>query len=449
MSVLEPEGLPAETVPVSEALALRHNRNFRLLWIGQILSDLGTNVGGIAYPFLVLYLTGSPVLAGLVGTLSAIAAFLVRLPAGSLADRVDRRTAMIATDTMRTAALALLAALVAVNWVDWEVLLVVAIFDRVGDTMFTPASMAALPAIVHDTQLESAWAATEGRQYTASLAGPALGGVLYNLGRSLPFVGDAISYGVSVVTSSAMRGEFAPPPVEGPRPGLWRDAFEGIAYVRRSALLRAVMVLSPLINFAINGVFFAIIVGMRTSGKSSWVIGLTQAAIMAGGLLGAILAPRIQGRYSMRVLVVIVTLPGTALLAVAGMLEPSPLLALPMGALLLLAPTLNAALIAAMLRASPPEMRGRVTNSLMQVATGLATISPLIAGVLIKETSANWAIGAFAVVLGISAVFALFMRGLRETPDSLGGPATDGDPGEPGSGVDDAVATEGTVGSDQ
>jgi MFS family permease len=105
----EPEGAPGALT------ALRANRNFRLLWIGQVLSDLGTEIGTLAYPLLVLALTHSPVIAGTVGTVTNAAAFAVRLPAGALTDRIDRRRTMILSDVVRTAALAALATFVAVH----------------------------------------------------------------------------------------------------------------------------------------------------------------------------------------------------------------------------------------------------------------------------------------------------------------------------------------------
>src|SRR5581483_3343636 len=106
--------------------------------------------GSLAYPLLVLALTHSPLLAGAVGTGASLTAFAVRLPAGALADRIDRRRAMVLCDAVRAVALGLLAALVLVHAVSWPVVLAVAIVDRAGDTLFTPASMAALPLIVPD-----------------------------------------------------------------------------------------------------------------------------------------------------------------------------------------------------------------------------------------------------------------------------------------------------------
>ncbi|MHB1527359.1 MAG: MFS transporter [Candidatus Dormibacteria bacterium] len=84
---------------------LRRNRNFQLLWVGQSLSALGSNVSDLAYPLLVLALTRSPLKAGLVGTFYLMAQMAFRLPAGAIADRVNRRALMLASDLVRLLAL--------------------------------------------------------------------------------------------------------------------------------------------------------------------------------------------------------------------------------------------------------------------------------------------------------------------------------------------------------
>ena len=410
---------PTQVVPT---LPLRQNRNFQLLWIGQVLSDLGSQFGALAYPLLILVLTHSPVIAGVVGTTSSLAAFAVRLPAGALADRIDRRTTMIVVDGVRMVVLLGLAVAVALHAIVWPVVLLVAVVDRIGDTLFTPASTAALPNIVADAQLEGAWAATEARQFAASLGGPALGGILFGLGRAIPFIGDTISYGVSMMTSIAMKGSFHPGRKEGNRKGLWHEALEGFRVIWHDALLRAVIVQAPLINFAFAGVIFTVTLSLQHHGTSAGVIGLTQSAIMVGGLLGAIVAPKIQGRFSITQLVVALTAGGSILFGVAALLAPSPLMAIPITIPFFLSPVTNAALFAAMLRKTPADMRGRVNNALLQVATGLAALSPLVAGLLVAHASPHWAMAAFALALSISAILAIMLKGLRnaEAANSVG-----------------------------
>src|SRR6202030_3344342 len=102
-------------------LALGRNKNFRMLWVGQLLSDTGTEIGLLAYPLLILALTHSAVLAGVVGTARAITRLCLQLPAGALADRFDRRLTMIICDAMRAVLMALLGILILAHVASWPV----------------------------------------------------------------------------------------------------------------------------------------------------------------------------------------------------------------------------------------------------------------------------------------------------------------------------------------
>jgi MFS family permease len=392
---------------------LRRNKGFRMLWIGQLLSDTGTEIGMLAYPLLILALTGSAVLAGVVGTARAVTRLCLQLPAGALSDRFDRRLTMIVCDGVRAVLLALLGVLIVLHLASWPVVLIVGLIEGGAGTIFDPAATAALPRIVPDGQLEQAWAATEARTYAAGLAGPALGGVLFGLGRAVPFLADAVSYGVSVGTVSRIRGRFRPKKA-AERKALWREVADGLQLVWQVPILRAVVIQAPLVNFAFTGVIFTITLALRQHGTSTAVIGLVQAAIAVGGLLGAVVAPRLQGRMRLGTLATAITLAGALLFGAAALLVPSPLVAAPVAIALLLAPAVNAALFAVMIRSTPEEMRGRVTNTVIMVATALATLAPLIAGLLVQHVSGAWAVGAFAATMAMASVLCLILPGLRQ-----------------------------------
>lgn len=393
-----------------------------MLWIGQLLSDTGTDIGMLAYPLLILALTHSVVLAGVVGTARAITQLCLQLPAGALSDRFDRRLTMISCDAIRAVLMALLGTLIMLHLASWPVVLAVSLVEGGAGTIFDPAATAALPQIVPDGQLEQAWAATEARTYGASLAGPALGGVLFGLGRAIPFLADAISYGVSFGTGTRIRGRFRPEKA-AERKALWREIADGLQLVWRVPILRAVMLQAPLVNFSFTGVIFTITLALRQHGTSTAVIGLVQAAIAAGGLFGAIVAPRLQGRMRLGTLAMVITLAGALLFGAAALLIPSPLVALPVAISLMLAPAVNAALFAVMLRSTPENMRGRATSTVVMVATALATLSPLIAGLLAQHLSGAWAVGVFAATMAAAAVLCLILPGLRHPESPAAGPA--------------------------
>lgn len=392
---------------------LRRNQDFRMLWTGQLLSDTGTRAGGLAYTLLILALTHSAVLAGAAGTVRAITVICLQLPAGALSDRFDRRLTMIICDVMRAALLAVLAVLTAAHLAPWPAVIAVSVIEGGAGTIFDPAATAALPAIVPDAQLEEAWAATEARTYGAGLAGPALGGVLFGLGRAVPFLADAVSYAVSAGTASRIRGRFRPENPAG-RKALWREVADGLQLVWQVPILRAVLVQVPLVNFSFTGVIFTITLALRQHGTSATVIGLVQAAIAAGGLLGALVAPRLQRRMPLATLATTITLAGALLFGAVALLLPSPAVAVPAALALLLAPAANAALVAVVLRSAPEGMRGRVTSTVAMAATALSALAPLIAGLLVQHASGAWAVGAFAATTAAAAVLGRAMPGLRQ-----------------------------------
>jgi MFS family permease len=411
---------PAAETGATPPVPLARNRGFRLLWIGQLLSDTGTEAALIAYPLLILALTHSPAIAGLVGTAEMAVQLLLGLPGGAISDRLDRRLTMIVCDTGRGLVLALLAAAVLLHLVTWPVVLAVAVVDGGANVLFNPSATAALPGVVADEQLERAWAATEARTYAATLVGPALGGFLFGLGRAVPFVADAVSYLVSAGCVSRIRGEFRAEPSRE-RKALWREVMDGLDLVWHQPLLRAVVIQAPLINFAFNGVIFTVTVALRQHGTPPAVIGLAQAGIGLGGLLGAVIAPRIQGRLSLWQLATLVAGAGAALFGVAAVLLPSTLVALPVALTLVLAPSANAALFAAMLRAAPEDMRGRVNAAVIQAAMGLAALAPLTAGLLVEHVSGQWSMAAFAASMAIAAIMCLTLPGLRNAGRDVGG----------------------------
>jgi MFS family permease len=94
-----------------------------------------------------------------------------------------------------------------------------------------------------------------------------------------------------------------------------------------------------------------------------------------------------------------------------------------------LSPTANAALIATMLRVAPAHMRGRVNNTVIMAATGLAALSPLTAGLLVQHVSAQWAMGAFAVAIGIAAIMCIALPWLRDAESAAAAADATTEPG--------------------
>jgi hypothetical protein len=210
-----------------------------------------------------------------------------------------------------------------------------------------------------------------------------------------------------VLTSLGLRGEFAVAADAAERRGLWAESIEGLKLLWHDKLLRTVLILAPLINFAITGAIFTVILGLRRDGVSAFVIGLAEAVIMVGGLIGAVVAPWIRERVTIKQAVLLLTVSGSLMMLVAAAVIPSPLVGIPLALPLILSPATNAALFSLMLRRTPPATHGRVNNGLLQVATALAALAPLASGLVVERASAGWAMLLFAVAAAVVVPFAL------------------------------------------
>src|SRR5919198_123768 len=174
---------------------LFRNRDYMLLWSGQVVSTLGSSASGVVYPLLILAITASPAAAGIAAALGNLPYLIFSLPAGALIDRWDRKRVMINCDVGRALTVASIAIAL---WLDaltvWQLYI---------------AEVAALPRVVPKEQLPQASAQNEAAFATAHIVGPSVGTLLYQgLGRAAPFAADAISYVASVVSLLFIRTPF-------------------------------------------------------------------------------------------------------------------------------------------------------------------------------------------------------------------------------------------------
>ncbi len=146
---------------------LWRNRDFQLLWGGQAVSLLGSQTSKIAYPLLVLALTGSPAKAGIAGFAAMLGYLLFPLPAGGLAHRDDRKRIMIACDAIRLAAVGSIAAAGWAAHITYMQVLLAGFAEGAASVFFGLAQRAALPMLVHPSQRPVAVGQDEARQNAA------------------------------------------------------------------------------------------------------------------------------------------------------------------------------------------------------------------------------------------------------------------------------------------
>jgi MFS family permease len=400
--------------------SLWRNREFNLLWTSQSLSNLGDGVSTLAFALLVLAKTGSPVSAGLVGTVAQAARLVCRLPAGVLADRLDRRRVMVTCDLLRLAAFAALTVAVVEGRAGLPLIVAVALVDASAGALFGTAEDASLRSIVPVDQLPAAVARNEARAYGVSLAGPPLGGFLFGVGHALPFLGNAISYVVSIVAVLFIRK-----PLQGDRtekPQAYGAALaEGVRFVFANPFLRALLLVAAPLNFAIGGVMFTLVVALQRNGTAPAVIGLAETIVAVGGLVGAFFAPALQRRFSLPFLVRGICWSAAVLLAVSSFLTSSVVAAVPLGFAVFLGPAGNAALFGFQVAITPDRLQGRVLSVVMMVATSMTAAAPIVGGAIVARWSAPAAVLFFAAAVVVSAVAATVSGGIRRAGDQKQG----------------------------
>jgi MFS family permease len=314
------------------AVPLRRNRDFLLLQAGQLLSDAGTASATIAWPWLVLAVTGSAAKAGVVAFARTLPSVLFTLPAGVAADRWSRRRLMVAADGVRVLAVGGLAAAILLHRTAFWAIVLVAFVEGTGAAVFSTAQIGALRAVVPAPQLPSAVGTQVGRQAAVRLAGPPVGGALFELAQALPFLVDAVSYAFSTASLWLMRTPFQQRR-EADRSTLRARLAEGVRFLWGHPFLRTTALLFGLTNFLGPGLLLAVVVIGSRQGLSAGQVGVLVAAFGACLLLGSLLAPPVRWRLPTRAVMLLElwAWPGCALFLVwpdvyaltAGVLLPA------------------------------------------------------------------------------------------------------------------------------
>jgi predicted MFS family arabinose efflux permease len=277
--------------------ALWRNRDYLLLWGGQTLSDIGGAVSELAFPLLVLLVTHSPAQAGFVAALRALPALFMTLPAGALVDRWDRRRIMLVCDSGRALSLASIPVASAFGLLTVWQLYVAACLEGALMVVFQLAKTAAVAQVVASSQYSDAVAQDEVVEGVTALVGPSLSGALYTLGAMVPFLTDAVSYIVSLVTLALIRTPFQADRAPTTQ-HLWTDIASGVRWVWRQPFILTMTLMmgaGALVNP--SATLITIILAQR-AGAPAWAIGLIFAAGGVGAIAGSWVASRFTHRLT-------------------------------------------------------------------------------------------------------------------------------------------------------
>src|SRR6202165_4737152 len=266
---------------VVDITPLRRHRDFRLLFIGRLVSFFGSMITVVAFPYQVYHQTHNLLLVGLLGVLEFASILLLSMLGGALPDATDRRSMVLLTEAALMACSLILAGNAALANPHVWVLFVVAVVWGVLDAVQRPSLDAMLPRLVDRDELPAAAALNSLRSTLGQILGPAVGVVLLaGIGLPLTYMVDVATFVVGLACLWLMRA--VPPPVNAERPS-FRRVVEGLRYARSRPELIGTYVVDIIAMFfgMPMALFPAIAQGLGGPG----VLGLLYAAPAVGSFL--------------------------------------------------------------------------------------------------------------------------------------------------------------------
>ncbi len=391
--------------------SLWRNGDFLLLWSGQAVSAVGTNISALALPLLVLALTRSPAQAGLIAAVQMLPYVILSLPAGAIIDRWNRKVVMLWCDGARGLACLSLPLAFALGHLTLAQLYAVAVVTGSGAVLFDLAQVAALPRVVPPGQVTAAYAANTAATSGATLLGPGLGGLLIGLARTtlagavLAYLVDGLSYLVSVGALASVRIPFQDSRAPVPGRSVRREIGEGLRFLWSHRQLRAIELLTLGTNLFLGATDLALIVLARdTLRANAATIGLIFSVGGVGALLGALGAARLTAVHHVGRLIVGAAL-GEAFSVLVMALAPSPAI-LALGACLAFAMVSLYSITAMSYRLSltPDALQGRVNSVGNLLSTSCIPLSRGVGGVLLGPLGPRLELWAIAVGLSVVIV---------------------------------------------
>lgn len=383
-----------------------------------MVSSVGTQVSDLAFPLLVLALTHSAVQAGFVGALGMLPYFVFSLPAGALVDRWNRKRVMILCDSGRALALGSIPLAFVTGHLTLLQLYLVSLIEGTLFVFFNIAEVSCLPRVVRKEHLPTVASLTEVTNSLSSLFGRSLAGIFYSIGQFVPFLADACSYLVSVVSLCFVTVPFQGQR-EAPRRALWLEIREGLLWLWRQPVLFFIALVGCSVHIIGSGMVLIVIVLAQQQHASSFVIGLILGVGGVGTLLGALLGGVLQKRFSFAYLTISTLWLSALLFPLFSIAADSIWLSALVAAISGIITIYGVVQFSYRLAVIPDELQGRVNSVFRLIVFGGDPLGLALAGVLLQLAGPVTTVLVYAAGLVALALVTTLNRHLRAAKNPL------------------------------
>ena len=300
---------------------------FAILWAATVVSNVGTWMNDVGAGWLMTSLAPSPLMVSLVQAATALPVFLFALPAGALADIVDRRKLLLVVTLLMATAAATMGLIVLGGGMTPALLLTLTFTLGAGTALVAPAWQAIVPNLVPRELLQPAVALNSVGINISRAIGPALGGLLIaSFGVAWPFLFNAVSF-LGVILALLWWHPPPPRPRHLPAERFWSAVRDGLRFARSSRPLRATLV-RAVAFFLFASAYWALLplIARQELSAGPEIYGLLLGCVGAGAVGGAFLLPGLKAKLGPDALVALGTI-GTAVVLVVFALLREPLAA--------------------------------------------------------------------------------------------------------------------------
>jgi MFS family permease len=396
--------------------ALWRNRDYRLLWTGNLVSSIGNATVLIALPLLVLALTGRPLQTGGVAAAETISYIAMSLPAGVVVDRYPRRRLLVLAAMTSMLATAIIPVAYYLHRLAIGEVYAVAVLVGCAGALDQIAQVAILPRIAGAEHVGTASAQFELIFSLSALAGPPLAGLLLSGGHlAVPFIIDSLSFGALAVAAGLIRqGLEAERPAERARR---RDELlAGIRTLTGHRNLRALSAITLVGDMLFAGITVLMTVLEKSRGAPPAIIGAVFAIAAVGGVIGSLAATRFKRRAGLARSVMLRSWTTAVLFPLLATSVPPIVLGVPWALINIMIAFMNVTQMQLIIGLAPAEVLGRTQSVVTFASFAVLPIGAVLTGVLLQYVGPPGTVLIFSAVLALVAIYSSVSRDLRAPP---------------------------------